>query len=48
MKKKDFWLEQIRIVKNYIVAEEKVAKVVRFSSQHFLPATFSSHNNFCL
>ena len=43
MKKKDFWLEQIRIVKNYIVAEEKVAKVVRFSSQHFLRTTISAY-----
>ena len=38
----------LRIVKNYIVAEEKVAKVARFSSLHYLPATFSSRNNFCL
>ena len=36
------------IVKNYIVAEEKVVKVARFSVQHFLPATFSSRDNFCL
>ena len=33
----------LRIVKNYIVAEEKVAKVARV-----LLATFSSRNNFCL
>ena len=31
------------IVKNYIVAEEKVVKVARFSVQHFLPATISAY-----
>ena len=33
----------MRIAKNYIVAEEKVAKVARFSSEHFLPATISAY-----
>ena len=33
----------MRIVKNYIVAEEKVAKVARFSSQYFLPAITSAY-----
>ena len=37
----------MQIVKNYIVAEEKVAKVVRFSLQHFLPATFSAYKILC-
>ena len=40
--------KKMRIVKNYIVAEEKVARVARFSSQHFHFATFSFRNNFCI
>ena len=35
----------MRIVKNYIVLEEKVAKVARFSSQHFLLTTVSAYNS---
>ena len=34
--------KKMRIVINYIAAEEKVAEVGRFSSQHFLPATISA------
>ena len=30
-----------------LLREEKVARVARFSPQHFLPTTFSSCNNFC-
>ena len=33
----------MRIMKKYIVAEEKAAKLARFSSQHFLPATVSAY-----
>ena len=36
-------MKKLRTVKNYIVAEEKVAEVARFSSQHFLPVTISSY-----
>ena len=35
--------KEMRIVKNFIFAKEKVAKVARFSSQHFLPATISAY-----
>ena len=35
----------MRIVENYPVPEEKVAKVARFSYQHFLPATISAYNS---
>ena len=35
--------KKMRIVKNYIIAKKKVAKVARFSRQHFLPATISAH-----
>ena len=33
----------MRIVKNYIVAEKKVATVARFSSQNFLPPKISAY-----